>query len=97
MNEGEILSILQHIVDDLSGEDVDLSMDSDLVADAGLDSIDLLDMMCRAGDCWGVELDLDSMEQLSSPTRVGDIVKYIGEQVGSIPLLQPPPTAAELR
>ena len=88
MNEGEILSILQHIVDDLTDESVDISMDSDLVADAGLDSIDLLDMLCRAGDCWGIELDIDSMEQLTEPTRVADLVKYIGTQIGSTPPVQ---------
>ncbi len=74
MNESEILSILQDIVDDLSDESVDLSMDSDLVDDAGLDSIDLLDMLCRAGDSWGVELDLDALDQLSTPTRVASLV-----------------------
>lgn len=83
MNEAEILSILQHIVDDLSDESVDLSMDSDLVSDAGLDSIDLLDMLCRAGDCWGIELDLDALEQLAEPTRVTSLVEYISAQVGS--------------
>ena len=89
MNEVEIISILQHIVDDLSEEAVDLSMDSDLVEDAGLDSIDLLDMLCRAGDCWGVELDLDALDQLAAPTRVSSLVEYIGTQVGAAPPANP--------
>lgn len=85
MNEAEILSTLQHIVDDLCDEALDLTMDSDLAADAGLDSIDLLDMLCRAGDCWGVELDLDALERLAEPTRVASLVEYIGAQIGSAP------------
>ena len=83
MNKSEILSVIQHIVDDLSDEAIDLSMDSNLVEDAGLDSIDLLDMLCRAGDCWGIELDLDALDQLAAPMQVGSLVDYIAAQVAS--------------
>ena len=90
MNKSEILSVIQHIVDDLSDEAIDLSMDSNLVEDAGLDSIDLLDMLCRAGDCWGIELDLDALDQLDAPTQVASLVDYIAAQVAA-----PPPSQAK--
>lgn len=62
------------LVDDLSIDPELITMDAELTADLGINSLELADLILMCEDKLGVEID---DKQLSKFISVGDIVNYL--------------------
>lgn len=62
------------LVDDLSIDPNLISMDAELTADLGINSLELADLILLCEDKLGVEID---DKQLSKFISVGDVVNYL--------------------
>lgn len=62
------------LVDDLSIDPSLITMDAELTADLGINSLELADLILLCEDKLGVEID---DKQLSKFISVGDIVNYL--------------------
>jgi acyl carrier protein len=62
----------------LSKEPDKISVNSNVVADLGADSLDIAEIMMDLEDEFGIKLEDDNQD---GPKTVGDIVRYITEKV----------------
>ena len=62
------------LVDELSIDPDQISMDAELAKDLGINSLELADLALLCEDKLGVEIDY---KQLSKFIRVGDVVNYL--------------------
>ncbi len=62
------------LVDELSIDPDQISMDAELAKDLGINSLELADLALLCEDKLGVEID---DKQLSKFIRVGDVVNYL--------------------
>ena len=64
------------LCDEFEIEEDEISLDSALLSDLGLDSIDLYDLVMSVEDTFEMELPDEELEKIST---VGDLVKFIEE------------------
>ena len=62
------------LVDELQIDSEDITMDSELSADLGINSIELADLVMLCEDKFGIEINDDDIRKF---TTVGDVVKYL--------------------
>ena len=62
----------------LSKEPDKISVNSNVVADLGADSLDIAEIMMDLEDEFGIKLEDDNQD---GPKTVGDIIRYITEKV----------------
>ncbi len=62
------------LVDEFDINESDISMNSDLSQDLGINSVELMDLAMRCEDEFNVQFPDDDIHKL---TTVGDIVKFI--------------------
>ena len=70
--------IRQILVDQLDLEEEKITMEADIVEDLEADSLDVVDLVMTMEDEFGVEV---SDEQIENFRTVGDIVRYIEENI----------------
>ena len=66
------------LVEQLDVEEDKISMEASIIDDLGADSLDVVDLVMSLEDEFGVEIPDDQVENIKT---VGDIVKYIEENV----------------
>ncbi len=64
------------IVDQLSVEDGEVTLEASFIEDLGADSLDIVELIMALEEEFGVEIPDEDAEKISS---VGDAVKYIQE------------------
>lgn len=62
------------IVDTLSCEEDEVTMEANLFDDLGADSLDAVELNMAIGDAFGITIEDEKMAEMKT---VGDIVKYI--------------------
>lgn len=68
--------IVKIICDEFDIDDVEITYETTLTDDLGIDSMDLVDLVMSLEDEFGLELPDEALEDMST---VGDLVKYIEE------------------
>lgn len=66
------------LVEQLDVEEDKISMEASIIDDLGADSLDVVDLVMSLEDEFGVEIPDEQVENIKT---VGDIVKYIEENV----------------
>ncbi len=67
-------TIKDFIATQLGKNDVDITLESDIINDVGLDSLDIVDLIMEIEDRWGVVADDEDIKTLKT---IGDVVSYI--------------------
>ena len=62
------------LVDELQIDKEDITMESELSGDLGINSIELADLVMLCEDKFGIEINDDDIRKF---TTVGDVVKYL--------------------
>lgn len=70
--------VISIISERLSKEPDKISVNSNVVADLGADSLDIAEIMMDLEDEFGIKLEDDNQD---GPKTVGDIIRYITEKV----------------
>lgn len=65
------------LVSELLIDEADIKPESELVADLGISSVDLADLVCQCEDKFGIEIDDTDMSKF---VTVRDIVNYLEEK-----------------
>lgn len=66
------------LVEQLDVEEAKVTMDAEVISDLGADSLDLVDLVMTLEDEFDTEISDEDIESLKT---VGDIVKYIDENL----------------
>ena len=66
------------LVDELSIDESNISMTSDLVNDLGINSLELTDLILLCEERFDIEIDDNAIKKFKS---VGDVVEYISKNV----------------
>lgn len=66
------------LVEQLDVEEAKVTMEAEVIADLGADSLDLVDLVMTLEDEFDTEISDEDVEALKT---VGDIVKYIDENL----------------
>ena len=64
----------QLLVDELSIDEADITLEAELSGDLGINSIELADLVMLCEDRFGIEINDDDIRGF---TTVGDVVKYL--------------------
>ncbi len=64
----------QLLVDELSIDENDITLDAELSGDLGINSIELADLVMLCEDKFGIEFDDEDIHKL---VTVGDVVNYL--------------------
>ena len=65
------------LVEDLNVEESEITLDSELINDLGINSLELADLVCSCEEEFGIEIDDDDLRGFIT---VGDVVKYLEEK-----------------
>ena len=65
------------LVEDLNVEESEITLESELINDLGINSLELADLICICEDNFGIEIDDDDLRGFIT---VGDVVKYLEEK-----------------
>ena len=65
------------LVEDLNVEESEITLDSELINDLGINSLELADLVCNCEEEFGIEIDDDDLRGFIT---VGDVVKYLEEK-----------------
>jgi acyl carrier protein len=83
MNEQHFLRQVETIIAQFKDEPVTLTLDSNLLEDVGLDSIDVIDLVSSAGEYWHVDLEVEELYMLADPTRVRSLFDYLRSKLAA--------------
>ncbi|MBO5305592.1 MAG: acyl carrier protein [Clostridia bacterium] len=64
----------QILVDELSIDESDITLDAELSGDLGINSIELADLVMLCEDKFGIEFDDEEIHKL---VTIGDVVNYL--------------------
>jgi acyl carrier protein len=67
------------LVEDLQVPEDDITMDSELIADLGINSLELADLILMCEEKFDIEIKDDDIHKFIS---VGDVVNYLSEVCG---------------
>lgn len=70
--------IRQMIADQLSIDSDSIQMDSDILKDIGLDSLDIVELIMATEDEWGIIVEDDDVQSFKT---VRDVVSYIENKI----------------
>ena len=69
--------IAEIIADQLSVSVNEITMDTDIMDEFGADSLDMMEMIMAIEDEYGVEVDMENVENIKT---IGDVIKYLNAQ-----------------
>lgn len=67
------------LVNDMQLPEKDVKLEAELIADLGINSLELADLVLMCEEKFGVQIDDDEIHRF---VTVGDIVNYLNEEVG---------------
>ena len=65
------------LVEDLNVEESEITLDSELINDLGINSLELADLICSCEENFDIEIDDDDLRGFIT---VGDVVRYLEEK-----------------
>lgn len=65
------------LVEDLNVEESEITLDSELINDLGINSLELADLICLCEENFDIEIEDDDLRGFIT---VGDVVKYLEEK-----------------
>lgn len=81
MTKQEIFQVTKNIIlDKLNVEEEDIKLSSSFIDDLGADSLDIVDLIMAFEDEFGIKIDDEDVEKLST---VKDVVEYIYKRLSS--------------
>ena len=69
--------IAEIIADQLSVSVDEITMDTDIMDEFGADSLDMMEMIMAIEEEYGVEVDMENVENIKT---IGDVIEYLNAQ-----------------
>ena len=69
--------IAEFIGDQLSVSVDEITMDTDIMDEFGADSLDMMEMIMAIEEEYGVEVDMENVENIKT---IGDVIEYLNAQ-----------------